>query len=135
MKLFNQIKLLPLYFVYIFTFGLAAADKFFGGVPPWFIKQFESTALNLFPGSLGILFYSLAILETATTIFFLVSLGRREFLNERKMPLLNAAFVLSLITFAMLGFGQRISHDFSGAFQLFAFFVLTFLVQRKLMPS
>ena len=110
--------------LYLPIFSLAAIDKFSGPVPSWFNQQFEKTFLVNFPGGLTLPYYGIACLEALTAALFLGSFFRRKFLQP--------ALILSLITFAVLGFGLRLSHDFSGAFQLFGYFTLTFLVEQTI---
>lgn len=119
---------LPVILLLISTLGPAALEKFLGGgVPEWFLKQFAGSLLDLFPGALAISFYLIALLEGASAIALLIALARKEFLPENKKPALLAGLLLSQITFLSLAFGQRITHQFDGAFQLFAYAALTFL--------
>lgn len=122
---------LVLYAVYIPIFGLAAWTKFSGGMPDWFVTQFHDTLLALLPGGLVVSFYFIAFLEATTTLVFVTSLARREFLQDRSPKFLSLALIAAMATFAVLGFGLRLSHDFNGAFQLFGYFALTFLIAKK----
>jgi hypothetical protein len=120
-----NLKLIPIYLLYITTFGLAATSKllplFSGhvGAPEWFQKQFGGTFLNLFPGALSANFYLIAILELTVTVLFIAGLFRRKFLHP--------ALLLAQLVFVILGFGLRISSDFHGAAELVGYFGVTLL--------
>lgn len=125
----DAVKLLPVYLLFVATFAQASLEKFFsGGVPDWFKKQFEPTILNVFQGSLSIQYYLLAVLEMSVVLLFLLSAGTLEFLPGHDRTLLKAALVLALLTFCALGIGLRLSGDFQGAANLFAYFGVTFLI-------
>lgn len=118
--------LLPIYALFIITFGLAALGKMTFTVPDWFLKQFAETILNLFPGSLEASFYMIALGETITTLLFLVSLFKREFKkDETGRVFLKAGLQMAMIMFVILGFGLRLVHDFNGAANLFFYFTGT----------
>ncbi|MGZ3710118.1 MAG: hypothetical protein ACXVBE_00100 [Bdellovibrionota bacterium] len=121
-------KNLPIYLLLITTLGPAGLEKILGGhVPDWFLKQFTGSLLDLFPGSLTVSFYLIAALEISSTIALAVSLIKGEFLPRKEKPILLAGLILSEVTFLSLAFGQRITHQFDGAFQLCAYAMLTFL--------
>jgi hypothetical protein len=125
----DSVKLLPVYLLFLGTFGQASLEKLFsGGVPAWFVSQFEKTKLNLFPGSLSIQYYAIAALEACVVLFFLLSALNGEFLAGHDKSFLQAALVLALFTFFALGFGLRMSGDYQGAANLFLYFGVTFLL-------
>lgn len=127
--LLDHVKLLPVYLLFVGTFGQASSEKFLsGGVPSWFTAQFEKTKLNLFPGSLAIQYYLIAMLEAAVVIAFLLSAGGLEFFPGHDKSVLKLALVLALFTFFALGFGLRMAGDYQGAANLFLYFGVTFLV-------
>lgn len=121
----RTMQLLPVYAVFIPTFALAGLSKFAEpGVPQWFADQFGATFLASLPG-LPVAFYSIAILEVATTLFFVASLLTGE-LHKNKAPhILNLALFLAAMVFAQLGFGLRLVNEFTGAFNLFTYAVGT----------
>jgi len=122
-------KLIPVYLLFVGTFGQASLEKFLsGGVPDWFRNQFAKTKLNLFPGSLTLQYYAIAVLEASVVVLFLMSAGSFEFLAGHDKLLLKAALVLALFTFFALGFGLRLSGDYQGAANLFLYFGVTFLI-------
>lgn len=125
----ENLKLVPVYLLFIATFGSASSEKFLsGGVPSWFLGQFEKTKLNLFPGSLQFQYYAIAILEAAVVLAFVLSAGSLEFLAGHDKTLLKAALVIALFTFFALGFGLRMSGDYQGAANLFLYFGVTFMI-------
>ena len=68
---------------------------------------------------------AIALLELAVVFLFMVSGFYLEFLPGMDRIFLRAALVLALFTFFILGFGLRISGDFQGAANLFAYFGTT----------
>lgn len=124
-----NLKLIPVYLLFMATFLQASLEKFFsGGVPEWFHKQFANTFLNAFPGALALQYYAIAILEFSVVLLFLISGFHLEFLPGSSREFLQAALFLSLFTFFALGFGLRMSGDFQGAANLFMYFGITFLI-------
>jgi hypothetical protein len=129
MNLLENLKLIPIYLLFVGTFGQASAEKFLsGGVPDWFKGQFANTKLNCFPGSLAMQYYLIAILEASVVLIFLLSAGNLEFLAYHDKTLLKCALLVALFTFFALGFGLRVSGDYQGAANLFLYFGVTFLI-------
>jgi hypothetical protein len=119
-------KLLPLYLLFLSTFGLAAWSKLsVPGVPAWFETQFATTFLNAFPGALALNFYLIAVLEALVATGFAVSLARREFLPGRGRAWLLSSLLLAELVFVVLGFGLRMTGDHAGAANLFFYFGAT----------
>lgn len=124
----DSVKLLPLYLLFIGTFGQAGLEKLMsGGVPEWFRKQFEKTLLNAVPGQLTAQYYLIALMELGVVALFLVSGIQFEFVAGHGRFFLKCALVLALLTFFSLGFGLRLSGDYQGAANLFAYFGVTLL--------
>lgn len=99
-KILNNIRLLPIYAIFIYTWLMAALGKLLGsGVPEFFTKMFESTFLAHFPG-LTVAFYQIAAFELIAAILFIGSLLKLEFLDSRPKPLLHWGLWLSLTNFA-----------------------------------
>jgi hypothetical protein len=119
-------KFLPLYFIYISTFAMASLEKFSLGVPEWFTKQFEASFLTQLPGGISFSFYMIALLEALTAILFSVSLLQLVLKSKHSLFFLKLGFFSAICTFAGLGFGLRLTHDFNGAFQLFCYALLSF---------
>lgn len=111
-----------------FTWVLTGIGKIMAdGVPTWFQDQFGKSFLAAFPG-LSVAFYSIAILEVLAALVSIGSLLSFEWLSRRPPILLHAALVLSLLIFAMLGFGKRLVADHDGAHDLFMYFAATLVM-------
>jgi hypothetical protein len=129
MQFLEVVKLIPVYLLFVATFGQASLEKLFsGGVPEWFRSQFDKTFLNAFPGALTLQYYLIALLELSVVFLFIVSGYYLEFLPGVDRSFLKAALIMALFTFFALGFGLRMAGDFQGAANLFAYFGTTFLV-------
>ena len=121
-NLYNRIKLLPVYALFIVMWLMAGVEKFLTpGVPAWFKEKFSPTFLTSFPG-LGFAYYQIATFEFLAGLLFLLSLIKLEFLPLRNRPFLHLGLWLSMLNFAMLGFGARLTADHSGAASLFFYF-------------
>jgi hypothetical protein len=138
----KKLKFVPLYLLYLSTFGMAAVGKWRelpNGAPEWFQKQFEGTVLNLFPGALTANYYLIAALESLVTLAFVVSLVLslftnfftslfgREFMPDQERSLLQLSLWGAQFVFVVLGFGLRLAGDFHGAAELFVYFGVTLL--------
>jgi len=127
--LLDSLKLVPVYLLFIATFGSASAEKLLsGGCPDWFKAQFAKTFLAKLPGGITPHYYAIALLEAAVVATFLLSAGSLEFLAGNDKTILKAALVLALFTFFALGFGLRLSGDYQGAANLFSYFGVTLLI-------
>lgn len=127
--LIDNVKLLPVYLLFMATFAQAGMEKFFSkGVPDWFRKQFEPTILNAFPGALTLEYYLLALMELSVLVLFALSAVNLEFLAQHDKSILKIALLMALFTFFALGFGLRMSGDFQGAANLFVYFGVAFLI-------
>lgn len=119
-------KNLPIWVLLFLTFGQAAMDKILGGsVPAWFVEQFRETFMATLPG-LPIAYYTILVLELATAVLIAAGIAKREFLSAEK-PLLTSGYVLAQLTFIALGFGQRLTHKYDQAAQLFFYAALTYI--------
>jgi hypothetical protein len=122
------VKALPFYLLLIITFATASLEKLRSpAAPNWFLEQFKNTVLDLFPGALTLAFFSIAALELVTFLLILAGLLRKEFLKSETKPLLSAGLILAQVTFLVLGFGQRLTHQFDQAGFLFFYTVLTYI--------
>lgn len=125
-QLGHYIKYLALYFVFGQTFLLSSWSKFTGGgVPEFFVKEFEKTFLATFPG-LTVAYYSIATLEGLVVVLLLISLFSADWRPDKatkdwlKVAIATAAFV-----FGVLGFGLNLTDSYSQAAELFAYFGAT----------
>jgi hypothetical protein len=133
----KKYRLVPLYLLLLSTLGTAALSKLAdrGSVPDWFQNQFRGTVFDLFSGSLAISYYSIALIEGASAAILLISLCRGEGASSRASqdrPFLHLGLWLAQINFAALAFGQRLTHQYDQAFELFAYAALVFLAERIL---
>lgn len=130
----------PFYCLLITTFGMAGLEKIFAAhVPDWFLLQFRGTPLDLFPGSLELGFIIITVLETSTATILLIGMGYQKFQPKTKSTqrLLTLGLTLAQTTFLLLGFGQRLSHKYDEAANLFFYAILTFIagfVTQELAP-
>ena len=107
-------------------FTLAAFDKWLEwSAPEWFIDQFKDTWMGAFPQTP--MFLSIALLETLVAIGAFVSLVKLEWLRPPGTMLLWT-LVGVLFVFVMLGFGARVSSQFSDAATHFAYFAGTLIM-------
>lgn len=119
---------LPFCLLLATTFGLAGCEKLVGGgVPFWFVEQFHGTLIDLLPGSLSASFYLIMLLESVTAILFVLAIFFGDFKPGRPKPRLLSGVWLAQISFVMLGFGQRLTHKYDSAAQLFLYAVTTLL--------
>jgi hypothetical protein len=126
-SLYRNVKLLPIYLLFLTTWAMAGAGKLMsGGVPDFFTEKFSATFLASFPG-LTTSFYSIAIAEVLAAILFLIALVNREFLPGVAKTWTKLALWLSLLIWVQLGFGMRLTMDFGGAASLFFYFGATLI--------
>lgn len=112
----------------IVTFGTASIGKIQDkAVPDWFLQQFKDTLFDRFYGSLTISYILIFILEFvswATLVCgYLIGIKNQQAGNN----CVKFGYVMSIFTFTMLSFGQRITGKFDSAAQLFCYAALTIL--------
>ena len=116
--------LLAINLLFLMVWGFTGIGKLFDGMPPWFPDKFGQTILARFPG-LTASFWLLAAAELLAFGLAVTSLLRGEFLGRRSPTGLTTMLVWSLFVFIQLGFGQWLTAEFNGTFQLFAYFGVT----------
>ena len=79
------------------------------------------------PGGLFLPFYTIVVTETAAFLLAAVSLLRGEWIKGRQNTWLKSSLVLSLFIFVILGYGLRLTGQFSGAANTFFFFGSTLI--------
>jgi hypothetical protein len=110
-----------IYFLVGVLFFYAGKEKIFDGLgaPAGIEKQFSGTFLATIPG-VDAAWTILGILEFA--IFVLtVSLGRLEFMPNRRKPFMLSALALAIFTFSVLAVGQNVTGENSGVAELFLY--------------
>lgn len=118
--------LLAINLLFLMVWGFAGVGKVLSGVPSWFGDKFGSTILASFPG-LTASFWLLASAELLAFALGLLALLRGEFFGRRPPTGLTAMLVWSLFVFLQLGFGQWLTAEYNGTFQLFAYFGVTLI--------
>jgi len=122
----REIEVLPLYAVLFYTMGLPGFSKIFHHemVLPKYVGMFENTLIGSFPG-VSPAIYLLGLMEIGVPILILISAARLEFLSAKPKLWLEAALILTLATFAALGFGLRLIQNNDGAASLYFYFGAT----------
>lgn len=116
--------LLAINLLFLMVWGFTGVGKILSGVPPWFGDKFGATILASFPG-LPAAFWLLTGAEMLAFALAVVALVRGEFMERSAPTWLTAMLVWSLFVFIQLGFGQWLTAEYNGAFQLFAYFGVT----------
>ncbi len=106
-----------------FTFLHAGVEKLTQETPDWFVERFSSTFFIHFPGGLGVTFHLLGAMESLAGLLMAVSVVFPSRFRVR------ISYLACLTVFFALGFGSRISHQFSEAGMLFNYFALTLILQ------
>ena len=111
--------------LFAITFLLAGLGKWLeGAAPGWFVEQFATTPLGVFPQTP--LYLLLALGESLLGLGAVVSLFCGEWFRERA-AILKLVLAGSLLMFVALGFGARLSHDYENAAFQFMYFTGTLL--------
>lgn len=126
--------LLAINLLYLMVWGFTGLGKIRSGMPSWFGDKFGATVLAKFPG-LTASFWLLTAAEVLAFALALVALLRGEFLNRRFPACLTAMLVWSLFVFIQLGFGQWLTAEYNGTFQLFAYFGVTLVALQVVAPG
>lgn len=126
--------LLAINLLFLMVWGFTGLGKIQSGVPSWFGDKFGATILARFPG-LTASFWLLAAAELLAFALALVALLRGEFLGRRPPTWLTVMLVWSLFVFIQLGFGQWLTDEFNGTFQLFAYFGITLIALQFVAPT
>jgi hypothetical protein len=107
-----------------------------GTMPAGLAKGYAGTFVDSFPG-LNATWTILGVVEGIAFLGFIASILTGEFLPTRRKPILVASLGVSLITFALLIFGQELTGEFEGVAQAFGYFgatVVTLLLVQILPP-
>jgi hypothetical protein len=126
--------LLAINLLFLMVWGFTGLGKLQSGVPSWFGDKFGATILSRFPG-LTASFWLLAGAELLAFALALVALLRGEFLGHRSPTWLATMLVWSLFVFIQLGFGQWLTAEYNGTFQLFAYFGVTLVALQFVTPT
>lgn len=107
-----------------------------GTMPAGLAKGYAGSFVDSFPG-LNATWVILGIVEAVAFLGFVASIAVGEFLPTRRKPILVASLGVSLVTFALLVFGQEMVGEFDSVAQLFGYFgatVVTLLLVQILPP-
>jgi hypothetical protein len=118
--------LLAINLLFLMVWGFTGGGKLLAGMPPWFGDKFGQTILARFPG-LPASFWLLAAAELLAFGLAVAALLRGEFLGRRPPIWLTTMLVWSLFVFVQLGFGQWLTAEYNGTFQLFTYFGVTLI--------
>ena len=116
--------LLAINLLFIMIWGFAGLGKLLNGMPSWFESKFAATMLGRVPG-LTVTFWLLTASELLALLLGVIALLRGEFVGRFRPTWLSAMLVWSLFVFVELSFGQWLTADFNGTFQMFTYFGLT----------
>lgn len=128
-KILSNIQWLPLYAVLGYTMGLPGYLKIFehDRVIGNYTQMFQDTFIHQFPGT-SFMMYVIGVMEILVPVLLLVSIVKKEFLVGYAKTWLLAANILTLVTYAVLGFGMRFIENHPGAANLYFYFMLTLIV-------
>ena len=110
--------------MFLELWGFAGVGKLVNGYPPWFNDKFGPTILARLP-ELTASFWLLTAAELLAFALAVAALLRGEFLGRRSLSCLTGMLVWSLFVFVQLGFGQWLTSEFNGAFQMCVYFGVT----------
>jgi len=128
-----------IYLGFGFLWYYSAKEKLIddGGVmPEGLAKGYAGSFVASFPG-LNATWVILGIFEAVAFLGFVASIAAGEFLPNRRKPILVGALGVSLLTFALLIFGQEMVSEFEGVASLFGYFgatVVTLILVQMLPP-
>ncbi|WP_262250361.1 hypothetical protein [Parapedobacter soli] len=133
---YSKTRNLPFYLLTLTTMGISGFEKLFSfEIPKWYIEQFSGSIIDFFPNALTIMWVMIMILQISAFLFTLLAIIKKEFRDEVQKNWSQIAFLLTEISFVILGFGQRIIQNYDVAFWLFAYAVLTFLGARAVLKK
>jgi hypothetical protein len=107
-----------------------------GVMPEGLAKGYAGSFVDSFPG-LNATWVILGLLEAVAFLGFVASIVTGEFLPARRKPILIASLGVSMLTFAVLIFGQEMIGEFEGVAKSFGYLgatVVTLLLVQILPP-
>lgn len=127
-KLFNYIKIIPIYFAIFYTMGLPGWQKLIhtSEVMDKYVTMFQSSFLADLPGGIPVFIYLLGLFEFIVPILLVVSLSKREIVFNKPPLFLNIALFVTILTFIMLSFGLSVLVNYRGSINLVFYAVFTF---------
>jgi hypothetical protein len=132
-RMYQRVLILSLYF---FLSAITGIQKLTSDIPPeWFLKKFEHTLIDLFPGSTCLSFIIIVALEVLAGFSFLLALIKLEFKQGASSKYTTLGFNLTLLLFLVLFFGSFIAQDYENGFMDMAYFVMTIFLQKNYSDS
>jgi hypothetical protein len=117
-----------IYIAYGFLWFYSAKEKLFdqdGTMPAGLAKTYAGHFIADFPG-VNTSWLLLGLLEGVAFLVIVASVLTGEFLPSRRhKPILVAGLAISLLTFAVMTFGQNVVGNFDGVASLFAYMGVT----------
>jgi hypothetical protein len=131
-NIFNMYQRILILVLYFFLCTVTGIQKILGDLPPdWFMKKFEHTLIDLFPGSMTLCFIIILALELLAGLSFLMSLMKMEFKEDSLIKFANLGFNICLLLFTILFFGSFIAKDYENGFMDLGYFVITIFLQKN----
>ena len=114
--------------IHLMLFATAGFDKFKSlQTPEWFVKPFANTFIAKLPGGAAAGYWAIGIFELALSAMFLAALVRLEFVAGNDHQILSLGLTSALFLYCMLGLGLRLTADYQGSANIFAYFGATTL--------
>lgn len=131
-RIAHYVKYFAIYFLILNLMGLASISKLQGllsgaGAPEYLQQLFSGTILATIPGVTAA-WWIIALVEGLVAILAIISIIRLEFMPERRKSWLILALSVSLITFAMLAFGQNLVENHESVASLYTYFGATVIM-------
>lgn len=135
---FNNVKLLPMYLMILYTIAFPGFQKIFnpGEVMANYNMMFQGSFLVKVVGTIDPFIYFLGFMELLAPTLLIISLIRMEFLDKNEKVFLSWSLFTTMLTFVFLSFGLTIIINYPGATNLIIYCILTlllyFYVKREL---
>jgi hypothetical protein len=118
------------YLSYGFLWFYSAKEKLFdqdGTMPAGLAKAYDGTIID---NTIGVnaSWLALGLLEAVAFLVVIASLVTGEFMPTRGKPVLLAGLAISMLTFAVMTFGQNVIGNFEGVASLFTYMGVTGVV-------
>ena len=131
-RIAHFVQYFAIYFLMLNVMGLGSLSKLQGllaggGAPEWLNQMFADTFISTFPGT-NIAWWLVAIIEGLVAVLVIVSIIRLEFIPERRKSWLILALSISLLTYAMLAFGQNLVSAHESVASLYTYFGATVIM-------
>ena len=122
--------IVSVYILQGFLWYFAAKQKLFdddGVAPPPVKKQFDGTIVDAFPGT-SAAWVVLGALQAVVVLTVVASALTGEFLPRRRKPILLGSLALAMVVFAVMSFGQSLTHQYDSVADLYSYFGATAII-------